>query len=216
MLDIALGTFATYNPQSISPSTSIFDALATMNRLGIHHLPVVDKGQNLIGIVSHRDLSTRRQPSSLSGPALRVENVMVRGVYAVDISSPPSVPLRAILDHNFHCVPVMKNGQLRGMVTSTDYLRELSYGQWPVCNERVDDHMVTIPAGDDLVFSAVSEVEGLIEESSVVYGEQALGTAAGIMVEYGVTEIAVLDPVSNPIGILRVDDILQVIASVLE
>lgn len=215
MLDIALGTLATYNPQTISPTTSISTAIATMNRLGIHHLPVVDNRQTLVGIVSHQDLSTRRQPSAISGEAL-VENVMARKVYTVDVASSPSVPLRAILDHNFHCVPVLENGRLRGMVTSTDYLRELSYGQWPVGNERVEDHMVTIPAGDDLVFSAVTEVEGLIEESSVVYGEQTLGTAAGIMVEYGVTEIAVLDNVSNPIGILRVNDILQVIASALE
>jgi CBS domain-containing membrane protein len=213
MLDLALGTFATYNPQSISADTSVTDAIALMSELGIHHLPVVDSKHHVVGIVSNRDLLARSCPTTYDrkiDDRRIVANVMVRNVYTVDASASPKAVLQAILDHGFHCVPVLEDGMLLGMVTSTDFLRELSYGEWPVCNDLVADHMLTLST-DELLFSAATEVDALVEETSVVSADQTLGTAAAVMLEYRVQEIVVTDQVSRPVGILRDDDILRAI-----
>ena len=218
MLDLALGTFATYNPQSISADTSVDDAIALMNDLGIHHLPVVDSASRVVGIISDRDLLSRSRPivhGRSENPDRRlVKNVMVKNVFTVDAFTSPKSVLQAILNHGFHCVPVLEEGHLLGMVTSNDFLRELSYGQWPVCNDRVFDHMLTL-TNDDLLFSAATEVDALIEETSVVSVDQTLGTAAGLMLEYRIQEIAVVDHVCRTVGILRDDDILRAIVNSL-
>lgn len=222
MVDIALGTFVTYNPRAIAPEIRICEALDLMNRLGVHHLPVVDYEHRVVGMVSHRDLSSHgRQPIVLSGKdvsgfeLLPVERVMVRNVFTIESNASPKAALQAILDHRFHSVPVLDNGTLVGMITSTDFLRELSYGEWVVCEDRVADHMLAL-SNDELLFSAATETDALVEESSVVSPDQSLSTAAAMMLEFGVREIAVVDDLSNPIGVLRDDDILQAIASVLE
>ena len=213
MLALGLGTFVTYNPRSILTTTGIDEALALMEDLGIHHLPVVDALQQVVGIVSHRDLAGHRPPNG--DPAnSTVARVMARSVFTIDEAASPSVALQAILDHGFHCVPVLEEGKLVGMITSTDYLRELSYGELPLCHESVGEHMVSLP-GDELLFSAANETDALVEESSVVSPDQTLGTAASLMLAFGVREIVVVDDISQPIGVLRDDDILRALVNFL-
>jgi CBS domain-containing membrane protein len=217
MLDLALGTFVTYNPRSISAITTVGEALELMDQLGIHHLPVVEHGSQIVGIVSHRDLATRR-PSSVGDVSnfddLPVERVMVRIVFTIDHTASPKAALQAILDHGFHSVPVLEDGTLVGMITSTDFLRELTYGEWPICRDNVGDHMLSL-SSDEVLFSAATETDALVEESSVVSPDQTLGTAVGLMLEFGVREIAVVDDVGQPVGILRDDDILRAIVNFL-
>ena len=45
----------TRNPIFIRPDTTVTDAQALMKREKIHHLPVVDKDEKLVGIVTESD-----------------------------------------------------------------------------------------------------------------------------------------------------------------
>ena len=219
MLDVALGTLVTYNPRAIGPETLADEAMELMSQLGVHHLPVVDPAQHLVGVVSHRDLADRgRRPSGCADLTRRgdlpVERLMAHTVFTIDHTAAPKSALQALLDHGFHSVPVLEDGVLVGMVTSSDFLRELSYGGWPVADDRVRDHMLTL-SSDDLLFSAATETDALVEETSVVSPDQSLATAAGMMQEFGVREIAVVDDFGHPVGVLRDDDVLQAIMNSL-
>lgn len=221
MTDVALGTVVTYNPQSIAASMPVDEALQLMNQLQVHHLPVVDDEHRIVGIVSHRDLHSmnatlvaRCKEDSLFRERRSVERVMVRNVFTIDSNCSPATALRAILDHGFHSVPVLEDGALVGMITSTDFLRELSYGQWAVSEDRVADHLLPL-SSEELLFTAATETEALVEESSVVSPDQSLASAAALMLEFSVREIVVVDELGNPVGVLRDDDVLQAIAGSL-
>ncbi|AZA11295.1 putative nucleotidyltransferase substrate binding domain-containing protein [Corynebacterium gerontici] len=47
---------ATANPECARPETTALEAMLSMTELGIHHLPVVDAEQGLVGIVSSADI----------------------------------------------------------------------------------------------------------------------------------------------------------------
>jgi acetoin utilization protein AcuB len=46
----------THNPITITPDTTVTDAQAIMRREKIHHLPVLDKHNKLVGLVTEKDL----------------------------------------------------------------------------------------------------------------------------------------------------------------
>ena len=46
----------TRNPITIRPDTPVTEAQAMMKREKIHHLPVMDKDEKLVGVVSEKDL----------------------------------------------------------------------------------------------------------------------------------------------------------------
>jgi CBS domain-containing protein len=45
------------------------------------------------------------------------------------------------LDHGIHCLPVLKEGRLLGIVTTHDFLREFSYGELPGSRDAVTGHL---------------------------------------------------------------------------
>jgi CBS domain-containing membrane protein len=98
----------------------------------LRHLPVIDDGRHVVGLVSHRDL-LRAQISSLSGLTkpqvrarqedVRVADIMTRDVWTVTPETLASVAGRTLLDHRFGCLPVVEGWFLVGILTERDFLR---------------------------------------------------------------------------------------------
>ncbi|MDQ3369145.1 MAG: CBS domain-containing protein [Myxococcota bacterium] len=99
----------------------------------LRHLPVLDDGGRLVGLVSHRDL-LRAKVSSLTGLTasqqrarqehVHVHELMTRDVWTVGPETLASVAGRTLLDHKFGCLPVIGEDRLVvGIVTERDYLR---------------------------------------------------------------------------------------------
>ena len=92
-----------------------------MRRAGIHHLPVVDEHQNLIGVISETDLTGGRHRP---GRAERIGKFMSRTV--VTVTPEASITLaRDLMGENvFRSLPVVaSDGHLVGILTETDLLR---------------------------------------------------------------------------------------------
>ena len=85
----------------------------------IRHLPIVDKDNRLIGLITQRDLLAAGD--DLSRPAAEV---MERDVKSVQASTPAYEAAYLILRYEIGCVPVTApNGELIGIVTDTDFVR---------------------------------------------------------------------------------------------
>jgi CBS domain-containing protein len=148
MLTAGLGTFVTYNPSSIRAEASLSEAARKMDSQGIRHLPVVDDERQPIGILSDLDLAqeilvrSRALLTPLSPlPPDTVASLMVPAPITVELQAAPSEALQIILRHRIHSLPVTDRGRLVGMITSTDFLRELSYGEFPTGRRSVADCM---------------------------------------------------------------------------
>jgi len=117
---------------TIHADTPIQEALSLMRRERIRRLPVVDRSGKLIGIVSEKDL-LNASPSSATSLSvwevnyliskILVEEVMVRDVITVAEDTPVEEAARIMTDHRIGGLPVMRDGELVGMITETDLFK---------------------------------------------------------------------------------------------
>ena len=111
---------------TIEPNQSLKDAHEFMLEWGIRHLPVV-KGKTLVGILSDRDilLASGRDTIGIVVPAIAVSEVMTSMPMTCDISADVSTIARRMLDHKIDCLPIISEGDLVGLVTSSDLMELL-------------------------------------------------------------------------------------------
>lgn len=104
----------------VRDSDTIGVADAQMKLGAIRHIPVVDPKQNLVGILSSRDvlLALARGKKSV-----RVGETMTRDPVTVTPDTPVFEAIGLLLEHHFGSLPVLgTDGHLMGIVTDTDFL----------------------------------------------------------------------------------------------
>ncbi|HTP59159.1 MAG TPA: CBS domain-containing protein [Spirochaetia bacterium] len=122
----------TRNPITIRPDTPVTEAQAMMKREKIHHLPVVDKDEKLVGIVSEKDLlyASPSPASTLSVyemssllAKLKVDKVMSKNLVTVTEDVPLEEAARMMADRGVGGLPIMRGGSLVGIITESDLFR---------------------------------------------------------------------------------------------
>ena len=105
---------------TVHPDQLIEAAELEMKLANVRHIPVVGAHNQLVGILSNRDLLR-----SLGGPRGRaIGDIMTRRVHTVRASDPASRAVGLLLEYKIGCVPVLGDeDQLVGIVTETDFLR---------------------------------------------------------------------------------------------
>jgi acetoin utilization protein AcuB len=119
----------TKNPLFVHPELSVNEARSLMDRERISHLPVLDKNDTLVGLVSRKDL-IKAGPSSATTldiyeisyllSKLKIEKIMERHVITVEENEVVEAAARVMADENIGCLPVMKGSLLVGIITDTD------------------------------------------------------------------------------------------------
>ena len=117
---------------TIHPELPIQEALAMMKEEKIRRLPVVDKGGKLVGIVSDQDLlhASPSDATSLSVWELNyllskitVSEIMHSDVITIEETTPVEEAARIMADNKIGGLPVMKEGELVGIITETDLFK---------------------------------------------------------------------------------------------
>lgn len=111
------------------------DTLATARRQvelgGIHHLPVIDADEHVIGLITYhrmleawiaRDGSAADSGASAAA-STAVETVMERDVLTVDEETTAAEAARLLNENRFGSLPVTKDDKLVGIVTAADFVR---------------------------------------------------------------------------------------------
>jgi acetoin utilization protein AcuB len=125
-----------HNPVYVHPELSVNDARSLMDKNNIGRLPVLDKSDKLVGILTRKDL-LRAGPSQATTldiyeisyllAKLKVEKIMERNVITVDENEVIEEAARIMVDRNISCLPVMKidgkTPKLAGIITATDLFR---------------------------------------------------------------------------------------------
>ena len=109
------------DPITTTENASISDAIELMKINSIRHLPVVSKGNRLIGFVTLADLKQGLLPSLLGDISL--SDLMIKNPIVIDPDSDIETAARLIYKHKIGGIPVVKNKKLVGIITETDILR---------------------------------------------------------------------------------------------
>jgi thiosulfate dehydrogenase [quinone] large subunit len=130
------------DPVTVTPSTDVAEARRLLDRYGVRHLPVVEHGR-VVGMISDRDV--RVSPAALrqvterlaatgraavaedAGVGLVVSAVMSAPVHVVTVDEDVDAAARLLLSRRISALPVLDDGALVGLITSTDCLLASPY-----------------------------------------------------------------------------------------
>ncbi len=109
----------TRNPVCVGPADTLAKAGAVMATGGFRQLPVVENGR-LVGIITDRDL--RQQAISESAP---VSSAMTTSPISISPSDTAETAARIIIERKIGALPVVEDGTVVGIVTTSDLLKAL-------------------------------------------------------------------------------------------
>ena len=111
---------------TVTPETSIICATEILTNNNITGLPVVDKKNKLLGMVSEKDLLQLTygiETGEYNSSELRtVEDVMTPYAFTFDINDHLSDVCKSLMDGNYRRVPILKKGKLVGIISRKDLL----------------------------------------------------------------------------------------------
>lgn len=110
---------------------SLRKAAEILQEKGIRHLPVLAELENLVGIITDRDVKMA-MPSPLFGQdtdwrgrftEVPVFKVMARDLITISPDASMQEAVSLMVAHRVGCLPVVEEGSLVGLLTETDALR---------------------------------------------------------------------------------------------
>lgn len=125
----------TTQPLTVTSNTAVAEALSFMRQHNIRRLPVLDKKDRLVGIVSEKDLlyASPSPATSLSVyeigyllSKLKVEEVMSKKVIAISPQAPLEEAAKVMVDNKVGGLPVIEDeNRLVGIITETDVFKAI-------------------------------------------------------------------------------------------
>jgi len=136
--------YMTRHPVLIEAKASIVEAQGIMAETHVRHLPVVETGKRLVGLITQETL--RVPPTRLTSlnvweitrflSDLTVSDVMVKGKAVITVGSDVTIEegARIMVAHKIGCLPVLEDGIVVGIITDADimaHLMEMMAAQTP-------------------------------------------------------------------------------------
>ncbi|TLS39086.1 acetoin utilization AcuB family protein [Pseudalkalibacillus caeni] len=118
------------NVHTMYADQTIADALTLLNRQKIRHIPIVNKEEELVGIISDRDVRDA-SPSTLDlDPDKALLDSPVSSIMEPDVITAHPLDFVEEISAVFYeqrigCVPIVEKGRVVGIVTESDMLHTL-------------------------------------------------------------------------------------------
>jgi acetoin utilization protein AcuB len=116
-MDVA--SWMTRNPETIGPEDVLLLAESKMNQGGFRRLPVVDGNGGLVGILTGRDM--QRHVGYFK--TTRVDAAMTENPLTIAPDASIELAAQLMITKKIGGLPVLSDGRLVGVITTTDVLR---------------------------------------------------------------------------------------------
>jgi CBS domain-containing protein len=119
------------SPVTLKPDDTLDLANDVISLGRIRHIPVVENG-TMVGLLSERDLmgaaanqifGLKQKSKSALLKSVLIKDVMKKRVITVKPQTPIKEAARLMAEKKIGCLPVISDGSLVGLVTTTDLLR---------------------------------------------------------------------------------------------
>jgi acetoin utilization protein AcuB len=171
----------TRNPVTVTPDTSVSEALNIIRQHNVRRAPVVDKQKHLVGIVAEKDLlyASPSPATSLNVyeigyllSKLKVKEIMAKTVVTVTEDVPLEEAARIMVDNGVGGLPVVRDRTVVGIITETDIFKILL----EMMGARDEGVRLTIQAVDEpgtlsRIAGAIAGVGGDIISLGTFYGD---------------------------------------------
>lgn len=97
--------------RAVAPEAPLSDVRTLMDSERIHHLLVLQQDK-LLGVISDRDVHRRE--------GRRAKEVMTKEILTVSPDTQIGQAVTKIINHQISCLPVIENGNVQGILTTTD------------------------------------------------------------------------------------------------
>ena len=145
---LTIDTIMTTDLITVPPSATLAEARELMHDHRIHHLPVVDANDGLIGLLTLTDVLAasdsrlRARDSRMRAKDIAISEVMTTDIATVQESASLRQAALFLERHKIGCLPVMSGDKLKGIITDTDFV-----GVAINLLEQIEE---TEPVGEDL------------------------------------------------------------------
>ncbi|MCA9899065.1 MAG: CBS domain-containing protein [Ardenticatenaceae bacterium] len=200
---------------TVSPDMSVTDCLKLMQQERIRRTPVVDENGRLVGIVSDKDLlnASPSDATSLSiweinylVSRIRIKDVMTKDVLTITEDMPIEEAARIMVDNKVGGLPVVKNGDVIGLITETDLFKMLL----ELMGARDQGVRVTAVVPEKIgVLAKITQAVANADGSFLAFGEFSGDAASNRIVTFKVRRLdeakvrAVVEPVVDEIIDIR-------------
>jgi len=116
---VTVGQIMSYGVHTLSPETTVAEAEEMMRRYGHEGFPVVENGQ-VVGTLTRREID-KALHHRLGGAAIRL--YMHTGDVSVSPEDSVARLQQVMMEHGLGQVPVVKDGEVVGIVTRTDLIK---------------------------------------------------------------------------------------------
>ena len=113
---------------TVPPTASLEEARRLMHVNRIHHLPVVNDDDELVGLVTltnvlaATDSILRDADSRMHAENVQVRDIMVTDIATIDEHASLRQAALFLEKHRIGCLPVVTDGMLKGIITETDFV----------------------------------------------------------------------------------------------
>ena len=122
---------------TVSPDTTVYDALNLMSEKDIGALIVVDDG-DVIGLFSERDYARKVILQGKSSKQTTVEEIMTQEVLCVGPEQSVAKCMALMTDKHIRHIPILNKGQLVGVISIGDVVKAIITEQQIIINHLED------------------------------------------------------------------------------
>ena len=112
----------------VTLSTTLAEARSTMKEHRIRHLPVVNEGGEMVGLLTQSDVLAaadsilRDAENRIPAREISIRDVMVTKIATVDENASLRQAALFLEKHRIGCLPVLADEKLVGIITDTDFV----------------------------------------------------------------------------------------------
>jgi tRNA nucleotidyltransferase (CCA-adding enzyme) len=114
---VMLSDIMSYPVVTVDQDTLVEEVAMLLRNMGCTGMPVVDKQENLVGVISRRDFKKIRKSKQMQSP---IKAFMSRNLVTISHEKSAIEAARLMIKHDIGRIPVMKEDKIIGIITRSD------------------------------------------------------------------------------------------------